>query len=208
MEFFRNIDKNTTYPPQLIYFLSIDIVGSTNFKIKTQGHYGSSYSWSLQFVSFFEDIDDALNDAYRNFGAPEKKMQLLNKWRIIGDEIVYFALVEDLNDLIQHTQIAIDVGTAFNKHQYRHKFDIKLTSWIAGFPVNNAIIFHKNESSKRVRSNRGTQIRLYEDINFLGSSIDTGFRIAKYSTEKKYVIALDLVFIILHFIKNKYTFHN
>lgn len=74
-----------------------------------------------------------------------------------------------------------------------------MTSWIAGFPVNNALFYEKDE---KLFAHKTKKIRNYSDINFLGPCIDTGFRIAKFSCLNKFVLSIDLALIILYFINN------
>lgn len=69
---------------------------------------------------------------------------------------------------------------------------LKGTAWIAGFPVRNVKI--------PAEANGG----LIED--YIGPCIDLGFRLSKYSTERKFVLSVELVWLILSFLEDQQIF--
>ena len=192
-----NFLRRHKYGPYLLYYLSIDIIDSTRFKTTYKNKKESSSSWSHQFKIFFEDVDKYLTKAYRNYN-DTVKVSFPFKWRIIGDEIVYFSEIYDIQDILGHVLIAINFIKEFNSME--NPLKIKISSWLAGFPVNNALFYTKDE--KELRKNNRQRISNYETINFLGPYIDAGFRIANYSTINKYVISVDLALVLL-ILKNK-----
>lgn len=185
------------YGPHLLYFLSIDIINSTSIKNELKNKKESSSSWSIMFNSFFNDVDNHLGKIYKDI--PEiNDFQGLFKWRTIGDEIVYFSQIKDLYHLVEHVKAAITFSKEFNAREHNN-LKIKLTSWIAGFPVNNALFYEKEQE---LLAHNSRKIRNYPHINFLGPCIDTGFRIAKYSSLDKFVLSIDLTLVLLHYINS------
>lgn len=185
------------YGPYLLYFLSIDIIDSTRIKNEYKNKKENSSSWSIKFNSFFNDVDTHLGKIYNKIPDLEN-FQGLFKWRTIGDEIVYFSQIKDLSHLIEHVNAAAQFSKEFNDTE-GNSLNIKLTSWIAGFPVNNALFYEKEQ---KLHSHYTKKIRNYPDINFLGPCIDTGFRISKFASLNKFILSIDLSLILLHFIKN------
>ncbi len=190
-----------------MYFLSIDIIDSTRIKNEYKNKQENSSSWSIKFNSFFKDVDNHLAKVYKDIHNGDE-FQGLFKWRTIGDEIVYFSQIKNILHIMEHINAAITFSNEFNKIG-KNSLNVKLTSWIAGFPVNNALFYEKDQ---KLLTHNTRKIRNYSDINFLGPCIDTGFRIAKFSYLNKFVLSIDLALIILCFInqnkdlKEKYNF--
>ena len=200
-------EDDEKYGPHLLYFLSIDIINSTSIKNDIQEKNKNSSSWSIKFSEFFNSIDFVLNESYKDRKISD--LPGLFKWRIIGDEIVYFSKITKINHLHEHVRLAAEFSKKFNEEEETLK--IKLTSWIAGFPVNNALYYDtKNEKEQKIHSHTSYKVKPYSNINFLGPCIDTGFRISKYAKLDKYVISIDLALVLLHYInenENLYSFN-
>jgi hypothetical protein len=195
------LESNTKYGPYLLYFLSVDIIDSTSYKSSRKEKKESSSSWSISFNSFFVDVDHYLNQAYQKIEKEKlTNFQALSKWRVIGDEIVYFSQITNLKHLEYHIKATIDFATKFNQSS-KQDLKVKLTSWIAGFPVNNAMYYET--ADKKLRAHGNYKIRSYKEINFLGPCIDTGFRISKFASCDKYIISIDLALVLLHYIDTK-----
>lgn len=61
---------------------------------------------------------------------------------------------------------------------------LKGAAWIAGFPVTNSEIEISTDGSK--------------SVDFIGPSMDLGFRIAKFSDERRFILSADLAFMLVH----------
>ena len=125
------------YGPYLLYFLSIDIINSTKLKYESKKKKQNSSSWSLKFKAFFEDVEKKLTNEYLNVFNHKGPISFPFKWRIIGDEIIYFCEIRNLEELPKHVEIALSFIKNFQDP--KQTFQIKISSWIAGFPVNNAL---------------------------------------------------------------------
>lgn len=183
------IDDNNK--PYLLFFLSLDIADSTSYKRKEYQKNKCSYTWSIVFKKFFKDLDFLIIKHYKNSSILKDK-QKLSKWRIIGDEVVYFALITNISLISEHAKICLNIVKDFNKN---NNLKIKATSWLAGFPINNIIIYE--DEKKTLFGNRRDLLPYNQKINFLGSSIDTGFRISKFASINKYVLSIDLAYTLM-----------
>ena len=172
--------------------MSIDIIGSTKIKNELRNNKKNSSSWSHLFKTFFEEVDFYLAKEYKKM--EDRGIPYPWKWRIIGDEIVYFSRIENIEHLLSHIQVAIEFSKSFNNKENK-SLQVKITSWLAGFPVNNALFY--TSSKDTFKNNNRPKISPYQDINFLGPCIDTGFRISKYADLNKFVISIDLALTLL-----------
>jgi len=60
---------------------------------------------------------------------------------------------------------------------------LKGAAWIAGFPVTNSEIIIETDAGRT--------------MDFLGPSIDLGFRLAKFSDERRFILSADLALMLL-----------
>ncbi|PKL34921.1 MAG: hypothetical protein CVV45_00660 [Spirochaetae bacterium HGW-Spirochaetae-10] len=168
--------------PCLRIFLSVDIVGSTAYK--QQDPRPSSQAWVNLFKDFFTDFPLLFTTKYKTaFKAispsGESDPNTPAVWKGLGDEILFH------KKLGKSAEAMITVDAFIEAiEEYRHAFtgkhlDLKGSAWIAGFPVNNIRL----------------QIADYED--FIGPSIDIGFRISKFATPSRFVLSCDLATILL-----------
>lgn len=185
-------------------FCSIDIIDSTAFKNK---HLLKSYScqeWFLFFRDFYDSFRTTLQQSYDTLieGSSigkDSEFCYPYQWKNIGDEIVFFTDILRYEHLIVHIDAFKKTIEQFNKDSSK-QLKVKGTSWLAGFPVVNAILDHKNDE-KNVKNSIEKKL----EIDFIGPSIDLGFRIAKFSTHRKFVISVDLAYVLLCTLLNTNT---
>lgn len=60
--------------------------------------------------------------------------------------------------------------------------DVKGTAWLAGFPVNNVEIISNDDSQN--------------SVDYIGPSIDIGFRLTKFSNPGKFVVSIELAYLL------------
>ncbi|ADG91858.1 conserved hypothetical protein [Arcobacter nitrofigilis DSM 7299] len=195
----------------LLYFFSVDVINSTAFKNDKQkrevnnSKYCVSSSWAIAFKNFYDEIRKILNDKYNEIikreNIEKENFYFPFQWRIIGDEIVFFSVVKSFVHILYHLEASKNTIVDFNKDKKKIPFSVKGTAWIAGFPVNNTII--KSSSEKGLNFNSNGKISDFENVNFLGPSIDIGFRISKYSSSRKFILSIDLAMIVTYLINNK-----
>lgn len=135
-------------------------------------------------------------------------------WRILGDEIIYVVDLRCRVDALIFLEAwlrAVQVERLKIADQYAG-LDLKGAAWIAGFPVNNAQIVLLKEVSNDCELPDGDPVLINlllleqiasaplrrDDIvvDYIGPSIDTGFRVAKEATPRKFMLTTDLAYLI------------
>ena len=111
---------------------------------------------------------------------------------------------------------AVNAHRVVLRQQHRI-LDLKVTAWLAGFPVNNSEIVvlseHPAEAAGETEGDAVlTNLRLLEQLekptgisstnrhfqDFVGPSMDTGFRLASLSTARKMTISADLALMLAY----------
>ena len=162
--------------PSLRLFLSADLIGSTALKSESSG--GSDEpEWLKTFTSFYEEFPAILAENCNRHETPKVEF-----WKGIGDELLWFVTLSQIGDslkVIKAFKVALE---RYNKNldEFDKKVRLKGTAWLAGFPVTHKVV---------PLPNGGT--------DFIGSSIDTGFRISRFSTRMRMVISVDLAWMLL-----------
>jgi hypothetical protein len=175
----------------LYYLCSIDLVGATAYK--SANH---DTEWHTDFENFY-------NKSFEVFSFHCNTVKL---WKRNGDEVLFFIKVESLDQIF-------DIYTAFSKtaieikiyveETFLQKMGIKLTSWLVGAPVINrvlcapesALIPEEDLLNEKVRNATNERI-LYESIDFIGPSVDTGFRLCAHSRQNMHVLSIELAYIL------------
>jgi isopentenyldiphosphate isomerase len=175
--------------PELYLFFSLDLVNSTLFKRK------------------FPDVwADIVADFYMEVIGSFPKYQWLvgtTRWKYVGDEVLLYLKIEDLDTLIHMGDIIDSTHKIINSidelihrryQESKQVLSIKGTNW-AGFVMPYT---QRNKKDGDIK-NCNFIIETPEDssIDFLGPEIDVGFRIAKYTHKKRLVVSADLAYILL-----------
>lgn len=171
---------------RLILFLSVDMEGSTRLKQTFTAR--DAQRWLEIVLRFTEDFPQAFrakreeHGKHQKRGVPEPKL-----WKMLGDELLFRAEPEQLHDvaaLVETFQAAVDT---LNKRtrEARREGDIfpllKGAAWTAGFPVTNAVVRIENGGE-----------------DFLGPSMDAGFRVAKLSSSRRFAVSVELAWLLSH----------
>ncbi|MBL1262078.1 hypothetical protein [Candidatus Methylomicrobium oryzae] len=140
-------------------------------------------------------------------------------WKGRGDEILYSARLTDPREALALIRAWIEAiheqRANFQKREDEAVLDIKGSAWIAGFPINNAFVCFENNFGNKLENSSDTNddpvisaFNLYEKIHnggepqgivdYIGPSIDTGFRIATLATPRKFIISVDLAYLVAY----------
>jgi hypothetical protein len=165
---------------KLRLFVSTDLVGSTAFKASS-----AQKSWAPTFKEFFRDFPPTLNAGYdlipSQFKQPAGR---LATWKFSGDEILFWVELSCHEEVSSHLFVVKNAIREFPKlWADKAPLRLKATAWLAGFPVTNTEI----------------QIPTGESavLDFIGPSIDLGFRIAKFCDDRRFVVSADLALMLL-----------
>ncbi|MBS5953550.1 MAG: hypothetical protein KIB53_06975 [Paraclostridium bifermentans] len=196
-------DKSHEQNVNTIMFISFDIVNSSIYK-------------SSNYLGWFKVIYALLNHVYDRLVGRIEDIEL---WRTIGDELVFVVTIYDIKDLATYTQIIYEELIEINKYIKKggvfhlceeknidelieqNPLEMKSTAWIArvaevksnkdlGESITGNISYFY-DSRANISSDRK------EHREFQGKDIDAGFRIAKENTvARKLSLSLELAYIL------------
>ncbi len=202
--------------PALRLFLSVDLENSTKLK---QGRNAKGEKWFTEVLLFARDFpllfeaklqrrDRAEKHAERPkagsrraargeaepLGPPTPPPPVPPIWKMLGDELIFVQRLRKGRDA--HTYLEafrealaqwnLDVaqrGTraAQASKERRGRLFVKGAAWLAGFPIANAVI---DAGDGRA--------------DYVGPSIDAGFRIARLAARRRIPVSVDLAWLLLH----------
>lgn len=178
--------------PALRLFLSVDLENSTSLKHK-HGHKhqqdgslqdGAWLTVVLQFATEFPQLFEAkLQEHSRLQSVAALPPPPL--WKMLGDELLFVQSLQHLGDAHTYLQ-AFRAALATWNHDVAHGADrgplfVKGAAWLAGFPIANAVI----------DAGDGRE-------DYVGPSIDAGFRVARLATRRRLPVSVDLAWLLLH----------
>lgn len=176
-------------PWRLRVFFSVDLIGSTAYKSgKTKVSKGDelSASWAEDIKGFLTDFPKRVKAAYSNLpelvDLPTEKLQV---WKFSGDEILFCAELHGFRESLAHV-CAFKAAVEDCNKGWSRKFPLKMkaTGWLAGFPITNTDI--------TLTLDNGISVQ-----DYIGPSIDLGFRITKFATDHRFVVSADLAYFAL-----------
>ncbi|WP_296600726.1 hypothetical protein [Phenylobacterium sp.] len=166
-------------------FLSVDMVGSTEFKARFTGQ--GSEGWLGIFQTFFTSFPLMAAGQIGIEFLDDDATPAIDVWKVMGDEVVFVCQPSAPEEL---TSILIALLRTMRLYEERHfeKLPLRLkgTAWLADFEGQNIQIEIPELSS-------GTGAHL----DFIGPDIDLGFRISKFAKPGSLVISLDVLEIVL-----------
>ncbi|MEQ1725619.1 MAG: hypothetical protein ABL882_06810 [Sphingopyxis sp.] len=123
-------------------------------------------------------------------------------WKTVGDEVLFYKNVtkpaQISNTVIAWRRAMQHLRAGLKAHEQR--LDIKCTAWLAEFPVENKILIAPSGSMSgasacSIAQTFDEKMRLCNG-DFVGPSIDIGFRLAALSTSRKFMISLDVAYFL------------
>jgi hypothetical protein len=168
-------------------FISIDAIGST--ELKSKSIIDNSTDWRDFFLSFYQDFRTIVADLYTK----HEFQNVAELWKNLGDELIFISTIIELKEIEINLKVFIEAIKKFNSEKYSLK--VKGSSWLAETPVSNLIII----------KDRYPQSKEIIDLDFIGASIDIGFRISKFATDRKFIISVEVAKILVENANNKFT---
>lgn len=206
--------------PRLRLFISADIVGSTALKqasAKTSEKAQQRISWLskiqgfyLEAVSAFEEQCSLHCESAENrekFG-PQPVL-----WKTIGDEVLFVKEIKSHQQMVAALQCWMKAVPRIRLFIQKNsaRLDVKCTAWLAGFPLQNSEVALSTgivdvasvDGDWFVEGGRILN-KLYENgdslreakIDYIGPSIDIGFRLAQFSSSRKFILSVDVAYIL------------
>lgn len=176
--------------PRLRLFLSVDVVGSTAFKHHSEK--ADAQGWLEFFTSFYSGFPNFLAAAHANTlrlkGHPPDHLPPAQLWKALGDELVFVADLTHCSHVELHIlafKTAISKAVTYHVHGEKPlPIHFKASAWLAGFPVGNAAIPTEEKNSP-------------VSFDFVGPAIDIGFRLGGLATPRRFIVSVELAYLIL-----------
>lgn len=208
--------------PRLRLFLSADIVGSTSLKQSQvmhlrEGERKRGASWFSIIQGFYIEAKIAFLDEWTRASNqhgkdsfPLGEEPLL--WKTIGDEILFTKVLTDYRQLA--FALACWIRALRNIREFLKsrdaRLDIKSAAWLAGFPVKNKDVILGNstelfnnkvenyvlESGRLLNEYYANPTKADVTVDFVGPSVDVGFRLAAHATARRFVVSVGIPYIL------------
>lgn len=211
--------------PHMRLFFSADIVGSTAFKqkpqaVKANGELDGGFPlWFNTVLAFYHQAEQSFSHNWTSFekscggdatvshwfgSAPEL-------WKTVGDEVLFTKQVEHPAQAIVCCHAWIRTLDDLRQQLKERGLDVKSSAWLADFPLRNQEVVLRgtldNETLERADDeypyNNQLSLEAYYDDqtrnvirDYIGPSIDTGFRLGGLASTRKMVISLELAHVL------------
>lgn len=207
--------------PRLRLFLSADIVNSTAFKQRSESEDDLPHPWLSTYNDFFYSIQNDLAFEYEKLREQKEIEESLighcpRFWKAAGDEIILVQHITQPDQPYIAISLFLKVINRIRKNVRGAGtgLDVKLTAWLAGFPINNAefvIGSDRNEDftgsddydyshyvylEKHYDNELDETIQFAENLDFIGPQMDLGFRLASLATPRKLIMSIDLAWML------------
>jgi hypothetical protein len=172
--------------PKPRLFLSVDMVGSTQFKARFTGK--GSAGWLETFRAFFTNFPLMLAGQLAFAFMEEEATPAVDVWKVMGDEVIFTARpgsAEELTSILRALLRTMKLYEA--SHFERLPLRLKGTAWLADFAEANIELDIPELSASDVAPH----------VDFIGPDLDLGFRISKFARPASLVLSLDLVELLL-----------
>jgi len=209
-------------------FLSLDIVGSTEFKQASRGAGASrdiADAWVEPFLSFYQISVEQMDAQWARICGEMAAIEPSNKsgrfvfgtppefWKGAGDEVLFSREVLSPLDAMATVHTFLSVMKE-HRARFAHKdvrLDVKGTAWLAGFPVNNAEAMLPAqfgalppgrldepvaENYRLLDLHRAGKVATGCQLDYVGPSVDLGFRLREHATPRRLVVSADLVWLL------------
>ena len=210
--------------PRLRVFLSVDLIGSTQFKIAQNYGGGPSLShddagwWPNVLTAFYTDFQKEFLRNWAEFvelsqgwseitiGDPPKL------WKALGDELIFSKICAHINEVWGIVQVWRKTLVDFKERWTHDNLKFKSGAWIVGSPNRNwEIAFLRDPLTEddilmmedRLGYNFYLLNQYYDadvtrkiDLDFIGTSMDCGFRLLSKADERKFIVSADLLYLL------------
>jgi len=169
---------------QIRVFLSVDLVGSTAFKnsLRSESESRLGPAWANVFVQFYNGFPLLFERTLSNSSLPAELRPKVVK--ALGDELLLQTEVHNHSEARRVVQfLALAMSEYKRKNLMSYNLLLKGTAWIAGFPNNNHKVTLAGEKGQD---------------DFIGPSMDTGFRLAKHAKPAKLIVSVDLALLMIN----------
>jgi hypothetical protein len=210
--------------PRLRVFLSVDLIGSTQFKIQQTYADGTSDQtdddawWPNVLMAFYTDFQKEFLQNWREWvGVAETWSEVdvgdePKLWKALGDELIFSKICIHMNEIWGLIQVWRKTINIFKQTWKYNALKCKSGAWLVGSPVRNwEVAFLRMPATDHeieiMDDRQGYNFHLlgeyYKDnprkidIDFVGPNMDCGFRLLAKADERKFVISADLAYLLV-----------
>lgn len=203
-EIYEQFEGTSEYDGIYLFF-SFDLVNSTKFKSRYKT------KWPIVFDKFYSHITKEMIE----------KVKGSVVWKYIGDEVLFYKKVTCEEDLFIHLSEILNITRNVMKkingrvNETLGNLFIKTSVWIADAKfiqfsdIPDSIV---DESENLIRFNSTNNIEnrdnIYSNIDFIGTDIDSGFRVSKFAEKNKIIICAKLACCLYKLYKNRDPMEN
>jgi hypothetical protein len=197
------------FRPQLRLFLSFDLEGSTKLKQHDQ----SQETWMRHILSFLNSFRDGFLDKFEEHRKKKDlEVSAPRLWKVLGDEMIFSSELGSAREaaMLVEAQVAaieewnrpptgpknrgVESTTAKATRSDFQNLRVKGAAWLAGFPVHNLpiVISESGIFDSPDPENAGQEWA----VDYLGPSMDLGFRVSRFATPTWLAITVDLLWFL------------
>lgn len=193
-----------------------------NFPIKEPGRLwadgGMAPPWLSPIANFFGSFREAFIREWKIFRgsvSSELRIDVANDptfWKANGDELIFVKELDDRREILGCMLAWLQALKAVRPILEKDGLDAKATAWTAGFPVTNSeLVFQLNPGAQNAQYEDDPRLlqfslleKWYQDsasqisllMDFIGPSIDIGFRLTAHSSARRFVISVDIAYFL------------
>jgi len=207
--------------PRLRIYLSADIIGSTAQKQSKLGALEpngqpNDPSWFTTIQGFYFEAQQSVREAWDgladDLGEGHHLGEVPTLWKTVGDEVLFTKLVSDHRQVLATVRCwmtALNGMREFLRREGNGRLGVKSTVWLAEFPIRNKEVVLSGDSfsqSGPIGDYFAENGRILNDfysgksdkinIDYIGPSIDTGFRLTTQASARKLIISVEVAYIL------------
>lgn len=189
--------------PASVLFLSCDLVGSTAYK---QGD-GRAPGWARQFLEFYRDFPRLISGLSRHPPFLDPKFQL---WKVVGDEMIFTSVVRSEKEVANAVGLwlmAMDQYEDQTSKTDRDRMQTHGGAFVGTFPGPDSHVFIERDPSEESAQSQAGAVDMnyaaaasYDPakhlFDYLGPSIDTGFRVLAHSNARFFTLSVEVAWAI------------
>lgn len=178
--------------------------------------------FSTSFLTECQKFEQLYKSGWNGVWVEPEKPHL---WKAAGDELIYCV------KLLDHRHVALFISAWVEAIKtvrpvlstYSHKLNLKACAWLAGFPVNNTEVTlevgkpngvslagsHNTAANENMlnlhyyysaadKTQGGSMV-----VDYIGPSLDIGFRLGGYATPRRFICSVELAWLICRALEDK-----
>lgn len=197
------VDSNDFLKSKFIVFLSIDIINSSTIKSQNV-EWLSNDGWLNNALKFYQAVPEAVDFVWHKLNNEPKNLPPII-WKSLGDEVIFKKEVHTIDSLECMLNMWLQVADIIEKEL---NIKVKITAWSAGFPIINTeiarpldpkILLEHEANGDPILQNLIFLKQSFLDkegnnylFEYVGPSIDIGFRLTKFSDKQKFIISVEI----------------